>query len=65
MVCKITDICIEQLALLETHYLVARMVQRFESIESQDERAWTELFALATTCRYGAKVKLNWARMKQ
>lgn len=35
------------------------MVQTFEVMESQDEREWTELLALATTCRYGTRVKLN------
>ncbi|TQV97873.1 cytochrome P450 alkane hydroxylase [Cordyceps javanica] len=55
-------ICLgQQIALLEAHYLVARMVQTFETMASQDSRDWEELFALATTCKHGVKVKMGWA----
>lgn len=55
------SLIIEQIALLEAHYLVARMVQTFETMVSQESRDWEELFALATTCKHGVKVKMNWA----
>lgn len=51
----------EQIALLEAHYLVARMVQTFQTMASQESRDWEELFALAITCKYGVKVKMDWA----
>ncbi|KAJ3485698.1 hypothetical protein NLG97_g6760 [Lecanicillium saksenae] len=55
-------ICLgQQIALLEAHYLVARMVQTFQTMASQDSRDWEELFALATTCKHGVKVKVDWA----
>ncbi|OAA70681.1 Cytochrome P450 [Cordyceps fumosorosea ARSEF 2679] len=55
-------ICLgQQVALLETQYLVARMAQTFRAVESRESRDWEELFALATTCRHGVKVKMEWA----
>ncbi|OAA79127.1 Cytochrome P450 [Akanthomyces lecanii RCEF 1005] len=55
-------ICLgQQIALLEAHYLVARMVQTFLTMASQESRGWEELFALATTCKHGVNVKMDWA----
>lgn len=50
---------IEQFALLEAYYLVARLVQKFDRMESCDEREWMELSALATTCKNGVLVRLH------
>ncbi|KOS19855.1 Cytochrome P450 52A11 [Escovopsis weberi] len=53
-------ICIGQkFALLETHFIVSRMVQVFEKMEAVDDGPWRELFALATTCRDGVRVRLT------
>lgn len=49
---------IEQVALLEIQYIVARLVQNFEKIESQDGRDWEEIIALATTCKNGVNVHM-------
>ncbi|KAM3511723.1 hypothetical protein MY11210_004613 [Beauveria gryllotalpidicola] len=55
-------ICLgQQMALLESHYLVARMVQTFQTMASQESRDWEELFALATTCKHGVQVRMKWA----
>ncbi|KAK8142969.1 hypothetical protein G3M48_007908 [Beauveria asiatica] len=55
-------ICLgQQMALLESYYLVARMVQTFQTMASQESRDWEELFALATTCKHGVKVMMKWA----
>ncbi|EJP65354.1 Cytochrome P450 CYP584D4 [Beauveria bassiana ARSEF 2860] len=55
-------ICLgQQMALLESQYLVARMVQTFQTMASQESRDWEELFALATTCKHGVKVRMKWA----
>ncbi|RFU80757.1 cytochrome p450 [Trichoderma arundinaceum] len=49
-------ICIGQkFALLETHYLVSRMVQTFETMKASNNAEWVELYALATTCKDGVK----------
>lgn len=37
------------------------MVQTFQTMASQESRDWEELFALAITCKYGVKVKMDWA----
>ncbi|KAM6478823.1 cytochrome P450 [Trichoderma sp. SZMC 28011] len=53
-------ICIGQkFALLETYYLVSRMVQTFETMSAVDDSEWIELYALATTCKDGVKVSLT------
>ncbi|KAL6877358.1 cytochrome P450 [Trichoderma longibrachiatum] len=53
-------ICIGQkFALLETHYLVSRMVQTFETMSASDDAEWVELYALATTCKDGVNVRLT------
>ncbi|KAH6606164.1 hypothetical protein Trco_005317 [Trichoderma cornu-damae] len=52
-------ICIGQrFALLETHYLVSRMVQTFDAMKASDDTEWVELYALATTCKNGVRVSL-------
>lgn len=38
---------------------MARMVQKFEGLESRDEREWIELYALAMTCKNGVNVGLK------
>lgn len=49
----------EQMALMESYYIVVRLVQAFERLEPTDYKPWTELFALATTCENGVHVKLH------
>lgn len=49
----------EQLALHEVYYIVAALVQRFETMESKDDREWIELDALAFTCKNGVHVSLT------
>ncbi|CAH0046358.1 unnamed protein product [Clonostachys solani] len=52
-------VCVGQhFALIETYYLVTRIVQTFERLESKDPREWVELPGLAMTCRNGNKVGL-------
>ncbi|KAK7223416.1 hypothetical protein V2G26_011419 [Clonostachys chloroleuca] len=53
-------VCIgQQMALMESYYIVVRLVQAFERLEPTDYKPWTELFALATTCENGVHVKLH------
>jgi hypothetical protein len=40
---------------------MARLVQRYEAIESRDHREWQEREALATTCKHGVAVGLSQA----
>jgi glycine cleavage system protein P-like pyridoxal-binding family len=47
---------IEQYALLETHYVVARMAQTYTQLESRDDEEWMELYALALCSKNGARV---------
>lgn len=49
----------EKFALLETHYLVSRMVQTFEAMKTNEDTEWIELYALATTCKDGVNVSLK------
>ncbi|KAH7175396.1 cytochrome P450 [Dactylonectria macrodidyma] len=49
----------QQHALLETHYIVARMVQTFKTLESRDEDEWTELYALTLCSKNGARVAVT------
>ncbi|RSM18201.1 hypothetical protein CDV31_002926 [Fusarium ambrosium] len=46
----------QQYALLETHYVVARMAQTFTRLDSRDERDWMELYALALCSKNGTRV---------
>lgn len=47
---------IEQYALLETHYVVARMAQTYTLLESRDDGDWMELYALALCSKNGTRV---------
>jgi hypothetical protein len=47
---------IEQYALLETHYVVARLVQTYTQLESRDDKEWMELYALALCSKNGTRV---------
>lgn len=49
---------LEQFALFETYYIVARILQRFATMGSRDDDEWMELSALATTCSNGVHVGL-------
>lgn len=49
----------EKFALLETHYLIARVVQTFSKMEATDNKEWVELYALATTCKDGVNVRMT------
>lgn len=55
----IFTVVVEQFALLETYYIVARLVQTFNSMDSGDQREWMELSALATTCKNGVRVTMH------
>ncbi|KAG9500240.1 hypothetical protein J7337_008713 [Fusarium musae] len=46
----------QQYALLETHYVVARMAQAYSEIESRDDEEWMELYALALCSKNGCRV---------
>ncbi|RGP60629.1 n-alkane-inducible cytochrome p450 [Fusarium longipes] len=46
----------QQYALLETHYVVARMVQTYTQLESRDDEEWMELYALALCSKNGTRV---------
>ncbi|EEU46759.1 uncharacterized protein NECHADRAFT_36424 [Fusarium vanettenii 77-13-4] len=46
----------QQYALLETHYVVARMAQTYTRLESRDDRDWMELYALALCSKNGTRV---------
>ncbi|KAH7271076.1 cytochrome P450 [Fusarium solani] len=46
----------QQYALLETHYIVARMAQTYTQLESRDDRDWMELYALALCSKNGTRV---------
>ncbi|KAF5024214.1 hypothetical protein F66182_3728 [Fusarium sp. NRRL 66182] len=46
----------QQYALLETHFVVARMAQTFTQLESRDDREWMELYALALCSKNGTRV---------
>ncbi|UPK97590.1 hypothetical protein LCI18_008525 [Fusarium solani-melongenae] len=52
-----TRACIgQQYALLETHYVVARMAQTYTRLDSRDDRDWMELYALALCSKNGTRV---------
>ncbi|KAF4997806.1 hypothetical protein FGRMN_3600 [Fusarium graminum] len=46
----------QQYALLETHYVVARMAQTYTQLESRDDGEWMELYALALCSKNGTRV---------
>ncbi|KAJ4009686.1 hypothetical protein NW752_009274 [Fusarium irregulare] len=46
----------QQYALLETHYVVARMAQTYSQLESRDDQEWMELYALALCSKNGTRV---------
>lgn len=50
------QVTIEQYALLETHYVVARMAQTYTQLESRDDQEWMELYALALCSKNGTRV---------
>ena len=47
---------LDELAMNELTYVLARMVQRFEKIERIDSEPWIEDISLGTTSAHGAKV---------
>ena len=47
---------IERYALLEAHYVVARMAQTYSQLESRDDQEWMELYALALCSKKGTRV---------
>ncbi|KAI5464894.1 cytochrome P450 [Mariannaea sp. PMI_226] len=49
----------QQYALLETYFVVARMVQTFKTMESRDEQEWMELYALALCSKGGTRVAVT------
>lgn len=53
---KLTGDGTEQYALLETHYVVARMAQTYTQLESCDDEEWMELYALALCSKNGTRV---------
>jgi hypothetical protein len=50
---------IEQFALFEIYYIVARLVQEIRLMESQDNQEWMEQTALALTCKNGVIVNIR------
>jgi hypothetical protein len=50
---------LEQFALLEAQFIVARMVQTFESLQSLDNEEWQELYTLSMTSKNGVHVRLE------
>jgi hypothetical protein len=52
----------EHYAVKELNYFVARMVQTFEMMKSQDASEWTEQYALLMTCKNGVRVSLTRVR---
>lgn len=57
------DRSIEQFALLETYYIITRLLQTFETMESRDDSEWEELPALAVTCKDGVHVSMFSAKV--
>ncbi|KAH7157382.1 cytochrome P450 [Dactylonectria estremocensis] len=49
----------QQYALLETHYIVARMVQTFKALESRDDDEWMELYSLTLCSKNGTRVAVT------
>lgn len=47
------------MALTETTYLAARLIQSFEKIEARDARPWTEIYTIVAYSRYGTLVGLT------
>ncbi|MCJ1415307.1 hypothetical protein MMC32_001639 [Xylographa parallela] len=53
-------ICIgQQFALTEASYTTIRLMQEFKTLESRDDRPWTEYLTLTCTGLHGAKVSLT------
>ena len=48
----------QQLALTETSYTVARLLQEFSGIESRDDRDWTEKLTITMSNRNGVQIAL-------
>lgn len=44
---------------MESYYIVARLVQTFATLESRDEREWTEMYALAMCSKNGTQVAFH------
>lgn len=56
--------CLENFALMEASYVTARLLQTFSSLESMDDRAWTEHLGLNLTNKNGTVVKLSYSNEK-
>lgn len=53
-------ICIgQQFALTEAGYTVVRILQQFESIESRDDKPFTEMLTLTMSSFYGTQVRMT------
>lgn len=50
---------LEQYALMETQYVVARIVQTYTELQSRDDEDWMELYALALSSKNGTRVALK------
>ncbi|KAL4883334.1 cytochrome P450 [Aspergillus karnatakaensis] len=50
----------EEYALMEAAYTIVRMAQRFSSVESRDDRPWTEKMGVVTSSLYGCHVAVTW-----
>jgi len=59
----VTNNLLEQLALTETSYLAARLIQSFEKIEARDSRPWTEKYTIVAFSQYGTLVGVTNDRM--
>jgi cytochrome P450 len=49
----------QQLALTEASYVLVRMAQEFKSVESRDDRPWTEDLKLTAANLHGCRVALT------
>jgi len=50
---------VEQFALSEASFVIARMLQCFEAIETNDDKEWVESYSLVMCSKNGVKVSLT------
>ncbi|MCJ1307161.1 hypothetical protein MMC25_000807 [Agyrium rufum] len=48
----------QQLVLVETSYMIIRLMQKFANLESRDDRPWEECLKLSVRSKHGVKVGL-------
>ncbi|KAF2487472.1 N-alkane-inducible cytochrome P450 [Neohortaea acidophila] len=50
----------QELVMTEVKYIMTRLFQEFRSVESRDDRPWTEKFGVTCVNRYGADCAFRW-----